>query len=148
MGQVAITLNDRTYRLVCDDGEEDRLVDLAGYVKAKIERLQTEVGHVGDERLMLMAALMIADELFDAKADAKSAREMLIAAGSVSGQVPGQLQGDSGYEPEAVKRLRTIAAKMAAEPDGLLRVKEAAAKEQEVTPKQTSDRTRRRNGVV
>jgi cell division protein ZapA len=69
MGQVAITLNDRTYRLVCDDGEEDRLVDLAQIVKGKIDALRADVGHVGDERLMLMAALLIADELVEARAN-------------------------------------------------------------------------------
>ena len=51
MGQVSITLNDRVYRLVCDDGEEDRLVELATYVKSKVTQLSAEVGRSGDERL-------------------------------------------------------------------------------------------------
>ena len=36
---------------------------------AKLEELMRENGNVSDERLMLMAALTITDELFDARAD-------------------------------------------------------------------------------
>ena len=96
MGQVSVTINDRSYRLACGDGEEDRLVELATYVKSKIEQLTAEIGHAGDERLMLMAALMIADELWDAKAASDG-------TGTTSARPA---------EPEPVKRLRKLAAKM------------------------------------
>lgn len=68
MGQIAVTLNGRTYRLRCGEGEEDRVVALATHVKAKVDQLFAEHGNVGDDRLLLMAALMVADELWDAKA--------------------------------------------------------------------------------
>ena len=111
MGQVSVTLNDRTYRLVCDDGEEDRLAELAGYVKSKVERLRAEVGHVGDERLMLMAALMITDELWDALAD--------IEASTASGALETlTVTEPSAKETEPVRRLKGLAAKMANERDG------------------------------
>jgi cell division protein ZapA len=67
MGQVAVTLNGRTYRLRCGDGDEPRLLQLAGYLEQRIEALAAEFGQVGDERLLLMAALLIADELWDAR---------------------------------------------------------------------------------
>jgi cell division protein ZapA len=108
MGQVAITLNDRTYRLVCDDGEEDRLVDLAGIVKAKIETLRAEVGHVGDERLMLMAALLIADELVEARAAAAQP-----GRGDVEALTPvRRTEQLVAPEPEPVQRLRAVATKL------------------------------------
>lgn len=68
MGQATITLNGRTYRLRCGDGEEPRLLALAAHVRDKIERLASEFGQVGDDRLMVMAALLVTDELFDARA--------------------------------------------------------------------------------
>ena len=68
MGQVSITLNGRTYRLRCGDGEETRLLALSGHVRTKIEGLAAEFGQVGDDRLMVMAALLITDELFDVRA--------------------------------------------------------------------------------
>jgi cell division protein ZapA len=67
VGHVAVTLNRRTYRLQCGDGEEPRLVDLSNHVRAKLEALAAEFGQVGDDRLLLLAALQITDELWDAR---------------------------------------------------------------------------------
>lgn len=68
MGQISIKIQKRTYRLSCDDGEEARLQELVGHVRAKADALVNEHGHIGDEHLMLMSALLIADELFDERA--------------------------------------------------------------------------------
>lgn len=65
MGQVTITLNGRTYRLSCPDDEEERLNQLVEHVRGKVDQLASEFGQIGNERLMLMSALMVADELFD-----------------------------------------------------------------------------------
>lgn len=67
MGQVIVTLNSRTYRLGCGDGEEARLQELSSYLAAKVDAIRTEVGQVGEDRLLVMAALLIADELFEAR---------------------------------------------------------------------------------
>ena len=65
MGQISIKIQNRTYRLSCDDGEEARLLELAGHVRIKADGLVDEHGRISDEHLMLMSALLIADELFD-----------------------------------------------------------------------------------
>jgi cell division protein ZapA len=67
MGHVTLTLNGRAYRLRCDDGEERRLVALADHVRGKVDALVAEFGQVGDDRLLLMAALLVADEYFEAR---------------------------------------------------------------------------------
>lgn len=69
MGEVAISFNKRTYRFACGEDEIQRLEDIANYLKSKLDELMAEHGPIGDERLMLMAALMVADELFDARGD-------------------------------------------------------------------------------
>ena len=69
MAQVGITFNKRTYRFACSEAEVQRLEEIANYLKAKLDSLTAEHGQLGDERLVLMAALTIADELFDARAD-------------------------------------------------------------------------------
>ncbi len=66
MGQVAITVNGRSYRFECGDGEEARLKELAAYVKSRMDGLTSEHGNIGEERLLLMTALLIADDLWDA----------------------------------------------------------------------------------
>ena len=66
---------NRTYRLSCDDGEEERLAELAAHVRTKADGLIAEHGRIGDEHLMLMSAILIADELWDLRAaqEAKAA---------------------------------------------------------------------------
>ena len=73
MGQVNVNLNGRTYRLSCDNGEEQHLLEVAAHVKEHVERLTREHGQVGDERLLLMASILITDELFDARRVANQA---------------------------------------------------------------------------
>src|SRR5690606_13227144 len=77
MGQVAVTLNGRTYRLRCEDGEEQRLLALAEYVRQKVDGLVREFGQIGEDRLLFMASLLLSDELFDC-------REQLLQAGRPS----------------------------------------------------------------
>jgi cell division protein ZapA len=63
MGQVKVSINDRSYTVACGDGEEDHVRELAGYINKQVMGLAQEVGQVGDARLLLMAGLMVADEL-------------------------------------------------------------------------------------
>lgn len=67
MGQVSFDVNGRTYRLACRDGEEARVLELADHVNRKVERLSQEFGQIAPERLMLMAAILTADELWEAR---------------------------------------------------------------------------------
>jgi cell division protein ZapA len=67
MGQVTVTVNGRTYRLRCGEGEERRLLELAAYVNERVDGIAMEFGQIGDDRLLLMAALLIADELWDTR---------------------------------------------------------------------------------
>jgi cell division protein ZapA len=77
MGQVAINVNGRSYRFDCGDGEEVRLQALAAHVKGRVDALVREYGSVGDERLMLMAALLITDELWDTRAALEAAQKQV-----------------------------------------------------------------------
>jgi len=62
MPLVNVMVNSRAYTIACDDGEEDHLRQLAATVDGKVRELLGSVGNVGTERLLLMAALLIADE--------------------------------------------------------------------------------------
>ncbi len=66
MGQVSLTINGRPFAVTCDDGQEARIRRLGEYVDAKVADFVRSVGHVGEGRLLLLAALVIADELADA----------------------------------------------------------------------------------
>jgi cell division protein ZapA len=69
MAEVPFTFNQRTYRFQCEEHDAGRLRDIVTYFTTKLDELVREHGSVGDERLILMAALMVTDELFDARAD-------------------------------------------------------------------------------
>ena len=76
MAQVDVSVNGQSYRIACEDGQEDRLVDLAALVDEKVLDLVDQIGQVGSNRLLVMAALIIADELVDLKNEAGSSQEL------------------------------------------------------------------------
>ena len=67
MGQLAIEVNGKPYVVGCEDGDEARLKELARMIDAQVRQVSIEVGQLGETRLLLMGALMIADELSEAK---------------------------------------------------------------------------------
>jgi cell division protein ZapA len=75
MAQVSVTINGRVYRMACDDGQEDHLVRLGRELDARIGRLRESFGEIGDTRLTVMAALVIADELSEARRRIKSSEQ-------------------------------------------------------------------------
>jgi cell division protein ZapA len=66
MSQVNATIAGRQYRLACEDGQEEHLLALAKDLDGRIEELRKKFGEIGDTRLTMMAALMVADELSEA----------------------------------------------------------------------------------
>jgi cell division protein ZapA len=79
LAQVTVTVNNRAYNIACDDGEEDHLRDLAQYVDAQIGDLVKNVGQISESRLLLMGALLIADQLAEADERAAELKEKLVA---------------------------------------------------------------------
>ena len=82
MGQVVVKVNGRDFALSCPDGQEPRIRRLAQYVDAKLGEFTRTVGQVGEARLLLLAALVIADELSDANEAVQQERNRLRAAGA------------------------------------------------------------------
>ena len=71
MPQVEVTVNGKNYQIICDDGQEAHLAELGEYLEKRVQELVSSIGQVGDTRLLVMTALMIADELAEAHADLK-----------------------------------------------------------------------------
>src|SRR5215475_13655158 len=63
MAHVSVTISGRQYRMACDDGQEHHLARLAHDLDQRITHLRTTFGEIGDMRLTVMAALILADEL-------------------------------------------------------------------------------------
>lgn len=79
MAAVVVTIAGRTYRMSCEDGEESRLEQLARYVEGKIASMREGFGEIGEQRIIVMAALAIADEAADARGKAQTMEMNLTA---------------------------------------------------------------------
>ncbi len=69
MSELSVTINGRNYTIACEEGQEEHIGRLADYVKVRVEELVESVGQIGDARLLLMASLVVSDELSDAYAE-------------------------------------------------------------------------------
>lgn len=74
MTHVDIAINGRTYAISCDDGQEAHVARLARYLDQKVSTLAKSVGQVGDARLLVMASLLVVDELVETDQALKQAR--------------------------------------------------------------------------
>ena len=79
MSHVNVTINGRQYRMACEEGQETRLLRLAEMLESRVTDLRGKFGEIGDQRLTVMAALTIADELVDANQRIRSLEEELNA---------------------------------------------------------------------
>jgi cell division protein ZapA len=99
MAQVTIEVNGRPYTVGCEDGQESHLIELARLFDAQVRQVSQDVGQLGETRLFLMGALLLSDELTDAR----------IRMGHLQSELQ-RLQGDQGrIEGKAVRALEKAA---------------------------------------
>ncbi len=67
MAQINVMVGGRAYSLACRDVEEDRLTRLANHINTKAEDLSNTLGQMAEPRMLLMSALLVADELFETR---------------------------------------------------------------------------------
>lgn len=67
MAIVPVTIAGRTYRMACGDGEEERLLALGRHVETTLVGLRKSFGEIGDQRLVIMTAISVTDELIEAR---------------------------------------------------------------------------------
>jgi cell division protein ZapA len=85
MAQVNVTINGKSYPVACDDGQEERIRHLARYLDGKVAEFAKSLGAVGEARLLLLAGLVVADELAEANEQILRARR-----GAAAGNGPGR----------------------------------------------------------
>jgi cell division protein ZapA len=67
MAHVNVTIAGKTYRMACEEGEEERLTALAARFDRTVEDLRERIGEIGDRRLAVMAGLLVIDDLDEAE---------------------------------------------------------------------------------
>jgi cell division protein ZapA len=102
MPQAMVTIGGRSYRLACNPGEEPHLEQLGKFVDGKIDEMRSSFGEIGDQRIVVMAALSIADELFEARR--KSEKQAAEAAEALDAEK----QAHAGAEARAAALVASI----------------------------------------
>lgn len=65
MAEVTLTINGKNYNIACDDGQEQRVIDIAYYVDSKVKEMFKAGAATTENHALVLAALVIADESFD-----------------------------------------------------------------------------------
>ena len=65
MANVNIKFNNKDYLLSCDDGQEESLKKLANHLGSKYDELKKNLGNIGENKLLLITAIQMADDYFD-----------------------------------------------------------------------------------
>lgn len=74
MAQVLLRINGYAYPVGCEDGQEEHLQAMAAQIEERIGRVKRMGGQSGEARLLVLAALLMADELHDLGIEARNAR--------------------------------------------------------------------------
>ena len=64
MANVSIKFNGKDYLLSCDDGQEDNLKDLADNLNKKFDELKSNLGNIGENKLLLISSIKIIDDYY------------------------------------------------------------------------------------
>ena len=65
MANVNIKFNGKDYLLSCDDGQEENLKELASHLNKKFNELKSNLGNIGENKLLLISSIKIVDEYYD-----------------------------------------------------------------------------------
>ena len=67
MANVNITFNGKEFLLSCDDGQEEHLVELSEQLNNKFANLKSQLGNIGENKLLLITSIKVMDEYFETK---------------------------------------------------------------------------------
>ena len=118
MAQVTVKINGYAYTVGCEDGQEPHLQAMAEQVDARLDSIKALGGNSGESRLLVLAALLMADEIHDLRIEMENLRA--IATRAAKG---GAKAADAPAKPDAdltrkIGRLAALAEQIA---DGMER---------------------------
>ena len=99
MAQINVEVNGKPYAVGCADGQEQHLIELARLFDHQVRQVGQDMGQLGDTRLFLMGALLLADELADAR----------VRVASLQAEISRMQADRSRAEGRAISALETAA---------------------------------------
>ena len=67
MANINVKFNGKEFLLSCDDGQEEHLEELSLNLNKKFEELKSDLGNIGENKLLLITSIKIMDEYFETK---------------------------------------------------------------------------------
>ena len=67
MANVNVKFNGKEFLLSCDDGQEEHLEELSIHLNQKFDKLKNSLGHIGENKLLLITSIKIMDEYFETR---------------------------------------------------------------------------------
>ncbi len=108
MAQVTVKINGYAYTVGCEDGQEAHLLAMATQVEGRIDSIKALGGNSGEARLLVLASLLMADELHDLRVELESLRAN--AARAAKRAVTAEAKAVAA-DPEATRRLGRLASR-------------------------------------
>jgi len=99
LAHVTIKLNGYSYTVGCEDGQEQHLMAMADQVESRIESIKKLGGSSGEARLLVLTALLLADEIHDMRIEMEALRA------TAANPVPPPAKSDA----ETNRRIRKLA---------------------------------------
>jgi cell division protein ZapA len=124
MAQVTVKINGYAYTVGCEDGQEAHLQAMAGQVDARTDSIKALGGNSGESRVLVLAALLMADEIHDLRIELESLRAV---AARVAKKDAKERSGDAAAKPEGelVRKISRLAVRAEQIADGLERADQA-----------------------
>ena len=111
MAQVNVTISGKTYRMACEDGQEEHLTGMAEQLNQSIEHLRERFGEIGDQRLTVMAAITLADQNTEAEHRLQQLRAEVAGLEEARAAV---VERQAGVEDEIASAINEMAAQVEA----------------------------------
>ena len=102
MGQVTVRVGGYSYPVSCQDGQEHHLQGMASEVDKRVGALKAMGLQFGETRMLLLAALQLADEAADLQQEV-----MALRAGSMGTEAPAT--APPAADPRLAERLARVA---------------------------------------
>ena len=119
MPHVTVTINGKTYRMACDEGQENHLLSLAGRLDGYVGQLRGAFGEIGDQRLTVMAGIMVTDEMQELEKRVQRLESDLSALRTRNEELDARARAVEAKASEglatAAERIEALARKMAFE---------------------------------
>ena len=82
MAQVTLRINGYAYPLACEDGQEEHLQSMAAEIDRQMDEIKERGNAGGESRMLVMAALLMADRLHDTRVELDELRRMAAKTGN------------------------------------------------------------------